>query len=89
MRVANDPTQTRSAGDALTAAGGDLIAAASEADLGEGAGGDAAPRTDAALGLLNRGWRTALTALGGQVENLGTYANLVAAAFEKLDGAGR
>jgi hypothetical protein len=81
--IANDFAETRSAGAALTAAGAGLLAAAARAELGGTAGGDGTPRTDAALGSLARDWRSGLETLGGQVEALGTYANLVAAAFQK------
>ena len=86
MFVSNDPGQTRSAGRALADAGTALQAAASRADVGDGAGGDAAPRTDGALGSLGRDWQQGLAAYGRQVEALGRFADLTAAAFEAADG---
>ena len=83
MRVANDFNETRSAGAALSAAGDGLVSAASLADIGGAAGGDGAPRTAAALGSLSRDWQTGLKTFGEQVEALGKYVDLVAAAFEK------
>ena len=83
MRVANDFNETRSAGATLSAAGDGLLAAASLAGLGGTAGGDGAPRTDAALGSLAREWRSGLETLGEQAEALGRYVDLVAAAFQK------
>jgi hypothetical protein len=84
VRVANDFNETRSAGAALAAAGDGLLAAASLGGLGETAGGDGTPRTDAALGSLARDWQSGLETLGRQVSALGTYADLVAAAFQKV-----
>jgi hypothetical protein len=83
MLVANDFNETRSAGAALAAAGDGLISTASLAHLGDAGGGDGTPRTGAALGSLARDWQSGLETLGGQVEALGTYADLVAAAFQK------
>jgi hypothetical protein len=84
VRVANDFNETRSAGAALSAAGDGLLAAASLAGLGGTAGGDGTPRTDAALGSLARDWQSGLEAYGEQVSALGTYVDLVAAAFQKV-----
>jgi hypothetical protein len=81
--IANDFAATRAAGAALTAAGDGLLAAAAQTALGGTAGGDATPRTDAALGSLARDWQAGLETLGGRVEALGTYADLAAAAFQK------
>lgn len=84
MLIANDFAATRTAGGKLSAAGRDLLAAAGQADVGAGAGGDAAARTDAALGSLAREYRRGLTAAGERAETLGAYADLVAAVFEKV-----
>jgi hypothetical protein len=83
VRVANDFNETRSAGAALSAAGNGLLAAAAHAGLGGTAGGDATPRTDAALGSLARDWQTGLEVFGEQVSGLGTYVDLVAAVFQE------
>jgi hypothetical protein len=83
VRVANDFDETRSAGATLSAAGDGLLAAASLAGLGGTAGGDGTPRTDAALDSLARDWRSGLETYGEQVSALGTYVDLIAAAFQK------
>lgn len=85
MLISNDPGRTRSAGAALSDAGAGLVTAAGGADLGAGAGGDAAPRTDGALGSLSRDWRRGLTEYGQRVTALGGFADLMAAAFEAVD----
>jgi hypothetical protein len=89
MYISNDPGHTRSAGGVLASVGGALAGAAGQAEVGDGAGGDAAPRTDAALGSLSRDWRVGLTAYGSQVTALGDFADLMATAFESLDGTRR
>jgi hypothetical protein len=89
MLISNDPGQTRSAGAVLSSAGAGLVGSAALANLGDGAGGDAAPRTDGALGSLSRAWRAGLTTYGRQVEALGGFADLMAAAFETVDGPRR
>lgn len=87
MFISNHTGQTRTAGDALSRAGDALVAAAAgAAGAGEGAGGDAAPHTDAALGSLARDWKVGLAAYGRHVSALGSFADLMAAAFEALDG---
>jgi hypothetical protein len=73
----------------LTSVGVGLVNSAVLANVGNGAGGDAAPRTDGALGLLSRDWRAGLAAYGRQVEALGGFADLIATAFEALDGSPR
>jgi hypothetical protein len=83
VRIANDPAQTRSAGSTLTTAGSELLCAAGAAHLGSGAGGDATPKTDGALGMLSSDWGSGLRTLSEQVESLGRYADLVATAFER------
>jgi hypothetical protein len=86
VRIANDPASTRSAGTALSVAGRELAAAASAADPGAGAGGDASPRTDAALAALGDAWRTGLATKGTQLEALAAYIDLVVAQFERAGG---
>jgi hypothetical protein len=83
VRIANDPGQTRSAGARLRAAGSELLYAAGGANPGSGAGGDATPRTDAALRMLGSEWTSGLRRLGEQVEALGRYADMAAAAYER------
>ena len=86
MRIANDTAQTRSAGARLRSAGSDLLLAAGGANPGSGAGGDATPRTDAALRTLGTDWISGLRNLGQQVEALGGYADKAAAAYEQAAG---
>lgn len=86
MLISHDSGQTRSAGAALSNTGAGLISSAGLASTGNGAGGDAAPRTDGALGTLSRDWRAGLTDYGRQVTALGDFADLMAGGFEALDG---
>ena len=86
MLISNGPEQTRSAGSRLKAAGSELLYAAGAANPGSGAGGDATPRTDASLTMLGTDWTSGLRRLGEQVEALGRYADLAAAAYERASG---
>lgn len=85
MTISNRPGETHTAGRTLTSAGGNLAGLARQADPGAGAGGDAAPRTDAALGSLGRDWSSGLATIGAQTAALGTFAELVAVAFDTID----
>jgi hypothetical protein len=85
LEISADTDQVRDAGDDLRAASRGLEAVGGLADsISSTSSG--MPFTDAALGTLARDWSRSLRASADTLAALGSYANLVAEAFEHAAG---